>query len=44
MKNQKSLPIREIISLSRQLAFVIDSDLALYEGLSLIGEQTKMTG
>ncbi len=41
MSKQKTLPMKELISLSRQLALVIDSDLALYEGLSLIGEQTK---
>ncbi len=42
MRNQKALPPSELISLSRQLALVIDSDLALYEGLMLIGEQTKL--
>ena len=42
MRKQKALPPSELISLSRQLALVIDSDLALYEGLLLIGEQTKL--
>jgi type IV pilus assembly protein PilC len=42
MRKQKMLPMRELISLSRQLALVIDSDLALYEGLNLIGQQTKL--
>ena len=42
MKKLKALPTSELISLSRQLALVIDSDLALYEGLLLIGEQTRL--
>ena len=42
MRRQKPLPPSELISFSRQLALVIDSDLALYEGLSLIGSQTKL--
>lgn len=41
MMKQKALPISELISLSSQLALVIDSDLGLYEGLELILEQTK---
>lgn len=41
MKKLKTMPLKELISLSRQLALVIDSDLALHEGLALISEQTK---
>lgn len=41
MMKQKALPLSELISLSSQLALVIDSDLGLYEGLELILEQTK---
>ncbi len=42
MKKQRALPPSELISLSRQLALVIDSDLVLYEGLVLISQQTKL--
>jgi len=41
MRKTKPLRSAELISLSRQLAFVVDSDLSLQEGLSLIAEQTK---
>lgn len=41
MKKAKALSNGELSSLSRQLALVVDSDLSMQEGLSLIGEQTK---
>lgn len=41
MITPKAIPTSELISLSSQLALVIDSDLGIYEGLELILEQTK---
>ena len=41
MKKTRELSISELSSFSRQLALVVDSELSLQEGLSLIGEQTK---
>lgn len=36
-----TLPMKELISLSQQLALVVDSDLSLQEGMSLIAQQTR---
>ncbi|MDD5017288.1 MAG: type II secretion system F family protein [Eubacteriales bacterium] len=41
MKKAKELSSSELSSFSRQLALVVDSELSIQEGLSLIGEQTK---
>ena len=41
MKKTRILSSEDLSSLSRQLALVIDSDLTLQEGLTLIGEQIK---
>ncbi len=41
MKKAIALSNSELSSLSRQLALVVDSDLSMQEGLSLISQQTK---
>ena len=41
MRKDAMLPVRELVSISQQLALVIDSDLSLSEGISLIAQQSK---